>query len=306
MQLNSRLLECFHATMTVGTVTGAAELLNTSQPAVSRSLKQLEDVTRMKLFVRTGNRVAPTHEAQLLYEEVDRSFRGLKRISRAAEEIRNIQQGKIHIACAPAFSQGFLVDTVKVFRKSRPGVQTVVTTRQTPTIAELATSQQCDLGLAAYAIEPEGTEFEIFTDAPEICVLPAGHPLVSKREIEPEDLRGIDFVALGSIDPYSQRLQRVLDDSGVPTTNVLEVQNSLMAGEAVAQGLGATIINPFSAFSFRHRDVVFRRFSVELKFSSNLLRSKFRPSSTLVDEFKKCLFETRDAYLNELDNLLDS
>ena len=304
MQLNSRLLECFHATMTVGTVTGAAELLNTSQPAVSRSLKQLEDVTKMTLFVRTGNRVTPTLEAQLLYEEVDRSFRGLKRISRAAEEIRNLQQGKIHIACAPAFSQSFLVDTVRSFRKSRPSVQAVVSTRQTPTIAELATSQQCDLGLAAYAIEPEGTEFELFTDAAEVCVLPAGHPLSKKDVVEPEDLEGIEFVSLGQIDPYSQRLQRLLDERGVSTTTVMEVQNSLMAGEAVAEGLGVTIINPFSALSFRHRAIVFRRFSAELAFSCNLLRPKFRPVSALTREFMRCLFETRDRYLAELEILL--
>jgi DNA-binding transcriptional LysR family regulator len=292
--------------MTVGTVTGAAELLNTSQPAVSRSLKQLEDVTKMTLFIRKGNRVTPTHEAHLLYEEVDRSFRGLKRIGRVAEEIRSLQQGKIHIACAPAFSQGFLVDAVRTFRRNRPGVQTVVSTRQTPTIAELTTSQQCDLGLAAYAVEPDGTEFEPFTDASEICILPKGHALCSKRVIAPEDLRGVNFVALGSIDPYSQRLQRLLDDSKIQTTIVLEVQNSLMAGEAVAQGLGVTIINPFSAFSFRHRNVVFRRFSVDLKFASNLLRSKFRPDSALVDEFKKSLFDTRDTYLSELETLLDA
>ncbi|WP_298921032.1 LysR substrate-binding domain-containing protein [uncultured Roseobacter sp.] len=304
MQLNSRILECFHATMTVGTVTGAAELLNTSQPAVSRSLKQLEDATRMVLFVRTGNRVTPTREAQLLYEEVDRSFRGLKRIGRAADEIRNMQSGNIHIACAPAFSQGFLVDTVKSFRENRPGVQTIVTTRQTPTISELATSQQCDLGLAAYAIEPEGTEFETFTDAPEICILPAGHHLCEIDVVTPEDLHGVDFVSLGQIDPYSHRLQRLLGDHDVTTSNVMEVQNSLMAGEAVAEGLGVSIINPFSALSFRHRAIVFRRFSVNLAFSSTLLRSKYRPVSALVDEFRKCLFETRDRYLAELEILL--
>ena len=89
-------------------------------------------------------------------------------------KFETLQQGKIHIACAPAFSQGFLVDTVKAFRKSRPGVQTVVTTRMTPTIAELATSQQCDLGLAAYAIEPEGTEFETFTDPRKSAFCPLG------------------------------------------------------------------------------------------------------------------------------------
>ena len=306
MRLNSRLLECFHATMTVGTVTGAAEMLNTSQPAVSRSLKQLEDVTKMTLFVRSGNRVAPTREAILLYEEVDRSFRGIKRIGRAAEEIRNLQQGKIHIACAPAFSQGFLVDTVKSFSESRAGVQTVITTRQSPTISELATSQQCDIGLAAYAIEPEGTDFKTFTDTPEICLIPVGHPLCFKKIITPEDLNNVNFVALGHIDPYYQRLHRILEEQQVTMSTVMEVQNSLMAGEAVAAGLGVAVINPFSALNFKDKSVVFRRFSVDLPFRSTLLRSKFLPDSALLGEFEKCLFETRNKYLDELEILLNN
>ena len=94
VQLNSRLLECFHATMAVGTVTGAAEILNTSQPAVSRSLKQLEDAVKMSLFNRSGNRVIPTQEAYLLFEEVDKSFRSIRRIGRAAEEIQKSAAGK--------------------------------------------------------------------------------------------------------------------------------------------------------------------------------------------------------------------
>ena len=94
--------------MAVGTVTGAAEILNTSQPAVSRSLKQLEDAVKMPLFNRSGNRVVPTQEAFLLYEEVDKSFRGIRRIGRAAEEIRNLRQGRIHIACAPCLFTGLI------------------------------------------------------------------------------------------------------------------------------------------------------------------------------------------------------
>lgn len=306
MQLNSRLLECFHATMTVGTVTGAADVLNTSQPAVSRSLKQLEDAVKMTLFVRSGNRVAPTREANLLFDEVDKSFRSLRRISRAAEEIRNLQQGKIHIACAPAFSQGFLVTAVKTFSASRPGIQTVVSTRQTPTISELTASQQCDIGLAAYAIEPEGTNFKQFSDAGEICLVPAGHPLSEKGEITPEDLRGSNFVALGHNDPYSQRLHRLLDELNVNVPAVIEVHNSLMACEAVAQGIGVTVVNPFSALSFRQQPVVFRRFSVNLPFNSTLIRSKYQPLSELSNEFEKCLFDTRDQYLQELEVLLNS
>ncbi|MDG1530067.1 MAG: LysR substrate-binding domain-containing protein [Paracoccaceae bacterium] len=304
MQLNSRLLECFHATMAVGTVTGAAEILNTSQPAVSRSLKQLEDAVEMTLFKRSGNRVIPTREAVLLYEEVDKSFRSIRRIGRAAEEIKNLQQGKIHIACAPAYSQGFLVSAVKMFNETHPGVQTVVMTRQTPTISELVASRQCDVGLAAYAVEPDGTDYQMFTDAPEICLLPVGHPLCEKAEIAPQDLHGQNFVSLGQNDPYAKRLHSVFEASDVTLNSVIEVHNSIMAAEAVSQGVGATIINPFSALSFRHRDVVFKRFSVDLPFKSTIIRSKFQTSSALGAAFEATLYETRDVYLRELEVLL--
>lgn len=306
MQLNSRLLECFHATMAVGTVTGAAEILNTSQPAVSRSLKQLEDAVKMALFNRSGNRVVPTREAFLLYEEVDKSFRSIRRIGRAAEEIKNLQQGKIHIACAPAYSQGFLVSAVKAFNENHPGVQTVVTTRQTPTIAELVASRQCDIGLAAYAVEPNGTEHTIFTEAPEVCLLPVGHPLCSKHEISPEDINQKSFVSLGQNDPYAKRLQSVFEASDVTPKTVIEVHNSIMAAEAVAQGVGLTIINPFSALSFKHRDVVFRRFTKKLPFTSTKIRSKFQPPNALVSAFETSLVDTRDKYLRDLEALLDA
>lgn len=38
--------------------------------------------------------------------------------------------------------------------------------RQTPTVSELVASRQCDIGLAAYAVGPDGTEYQIFTEAP--------------------------------------------------------------------------------------------------------------------------------------------
>lgn len=305
VQLNSRLLECFHATIAVGTVTGAAEILNTSQPAVSRSLKQLEDAVKMPLFKRSGNRVTPTREAMLLFEEVDKSFRSLRRISRAAEEIRHLQQGKIHIACAPAYAQGFLVSAVKSFNETNPGIQTVISTRQTPTIVELVASQQCDIGLAAYDVEPEGTIYKPFTDAAEICLIPKDHPLTRKKEIHPEDLKGQSFVSLGQNDPYAQRLHRILEQREISPSTVIEVHNSIMAAEAVAQGLGLTIVNPFSALSFKHRDVVFRRFSANLPFKSTLIRSKFEPSNTLINAFEECLISTRDSYLRDLKQPLE-
>ena len=190
------------------------------------------------------------------------------------------------------------------FNDTRPGVQTVVSTRQSPTISEMVASQQCDIGLAAYAVEPGGCEHQVFTDAPEICLLPKDHPLSEKEEVSAKDFKAQKFISLGHKDPYAQRLHGIFETQGIPLNIVLEVHNSIMAAEAVAQGLGVTIINPFSALSFKHRDVVFRRLSFSLPFKSNLIRSKFQPMSALLRVFEDSLFETRDQYLRDLQILL--
>ena len=303
MQLNSRLLECFHATMSVGTITGAADVLNTSQPAVSRSIKQLEDAVGMVLFIRGGNRVTPTNEAKLLFLEVDRSFRSIQKIGQYADEIRNLQQGKIHIAVAPAYSQNFMVSATSAFRLNRAGVHTVMSTRKTTEIADLVAGRQCDVGLAAYGVAPEGTEVLDFTDAPEVCILPAAHPLTQKEVIQLEDLHSQDFIFLSQNDPYAKRLERHLEDRHVNPRPVMEVDNSLIAAEAVSQGLGISIINPFSARDFKGRGVCIRKLETPLPFRSVILVSKFMEQGPLVAELINNLFAERDRCLKEVEEL---
>ena len=55
--MNLTLIEAFGAVMKTGSTTAAAELMHVSQPAISRSLKRLEDTTKLKLFERSGPRL---------------------------------------------------------------------------------------------------------------------------------------------------------------------------------------------------------------------------------------------------------
>src|SRR5690349_18827847 len=73
-QMFIRQLEAFRATMQAGTVSGAAVLLGVSQPAASRLLGRLEKELNLTLFDRTKGRLAPTPEAQILYDQVERTF----------------------------------------------------------------------------------------------------------------------------------------------------------------------------------------------------------------------------------------
>ena len=68
-----RHIEIFHAVMTSGNLTAAAELLHTSQPTVSRELARFEKVIGLRLFERVRGRLHPTVQGLRLFEEVQRS-----------------------------------------------------------------------------------------------------------------------------------------------------------------------------------------------------------------------------------------
>lgn len=105
--VNLRHIEIFHAVMTTGNLTEAAQMLHTSQPTVSRELARFEKVLELKLFERTRGRLHPTVQGLRLFEEVQRSWYGLDRIVSAAESLREFRQGELSIVCLPVFSQSF-------------------------------------------------------------------------------------------------------------------------------------------------------------------------------------------------------
>ena len=72
MRIKYRQLEVFSALMESGSVSGAAELLSLSQPAISIALSNLEEEVGFRLFHRTKGFFAPTPEATLLHIEVEK------------------------------------------------------------------------------------------------------------------------------------------------------------------------------------------------------------------------------------------
>lgn len=297
MRLNIRLVECFQAVITMGTVTAAAELLNTSQSAVSRSIQQFEGAIGMKLFERRLGRLFPTAAALLLHEDVKKAFLGLDHIQRAAANLKSFESGSISVASVPAFSEGLVSRATSSFSRHHTSVSIAIETQISADIAELVSTQRFDLGLCAYDMHPSAVHAEPFAEAEEVCVLPVDHALANRDIIYPKDLHGLRFIFLGGNDPYRFRLDKVFDESGFVRKLVIETRNSASACSLVALGAGVSIVNPFTASEFIDRGLVLRRFSAALPFRATLLRPKFKPTSPLVDLFIKHLHEARDATL---------
>ena len=97
-RITHRHIEVFRAVMTAGSVTGAAQLLYTSQPTVSRELARMEQLLGYALFERVQGRLRATARALLLWDEVRRSWQGLERVIDRAVELGR-PQGQCKPSC---------------------------------------------------------------------------------------------------------------------------------------------------------------------------------------------------------------
>ncbi len=118
MRLNLRQIEAFRAAFQTGSMTAAGDLMGITQPAISRLIRDLEAEIAIRLFDRTGGRITPTPDAVALFREVERSFHGLDRISRAAAELRGRREGALRIAASVAPS--FFAEDRRVARGTGP------------------------------------------------------------------------------------------------------------------------------------------------------------------------------------------
>ena len=289
MRLNHRQLEAFRAIMQTGMVTRAGDLLNVTQPAVSRLLADLEHAVGFQLFVRSKGRLAPTAEARLLYDEVERSFSGLEKIGRFAEGIRNFEQGSLSVAAMPAMALSFLPKVFSRFSASYPRVSFKLLTLSSPAVLETLSTQQVELGFATLETEHAAVTFETLIEAPLCCVLPATHKLAERSCLRVNDLEGENFITLGPELGVRLQIDRMFEEAGVSRRLVVEAQVSATACAFVREGVGLALVDPITASQFLSTGLVARRFEPAIPYRYSLIVPNHRPRSRLVSPFLKIL-----------------
>ena len=303
--VNLRQIEIFHAVMTAGNVTGAAAMLHTSQPTVSRELARFEKVLGLTLFERSRGRLHPTVQGLRLFEEVQRSWYGLDRIVSAAQGLREFRQGELSVVCLPVFSQSFLPALLPPFLAQYPDVSLQIVPQESPLLEEWLSAQRHDLGLTETQHTPPGTERTPLLALNEVCVLPAGHPLARKAVLTPEDFSGENYISLSRTDSYRQLLDGLFSEKGVKRRLAVETHSAASICAMVRAGAGISVVNPFTALDYADSGIAIRRFSVDVPFTVSLVRPLHRPASALVDAFVAHLQSNLHSITRPLEAILN-
>jgi DNA-binding transcriptional LysR family regulator len=255
-EIKIRQIEAFRAVMLCNTVTRAAHSLHISQPAVSRLIADLESRVGFVLFERQQGRLSPTSEAHVLFEEVERAFVGLDRISQAAQQIRAMRRGSLRVAGSPAVALDLLPAVIARFVERHPGIDVNLLAHSATTVVEKVASGQCDLGLIAEPIPHHAVKSERLANAPMRCIVPRGHRLARKASLRPDDLRDQRFISFPQSFDARSAIDRVFVEAGVSRDLVIEAQLSQAIVALVANGAGVALIDPVTAAYARLRVAV--------------------------------------------------
>ncbi len=290
-----REVEIFRTVMQTGSASKAARLLGITQPAVSQSLRRLEDYAEIPLFQRLRGKLYPTQEAAALLNEVNRCFVGLDAIEHRLRSLRQFGVGRIRIACLPGLGIGFLPRVLKQMdlpaRKITVSLQ-IVGSRQ---VRERLIASESDIGLMADEVTLAGLEHSVFARYEGVVALPVDHPLSRKAVIQPRDLARYPFIALNPEDAASQRLDAIFQAHGVRPDIVVETPYTISICEMVRQGLGVGVVNAVTAYDYLGKDVVLRRFSERLEYHCILAM----PSGVPLTSFAQQLLSTMRTSLEE-------
>jgi DNA-binding transcriptional LysR family regulator len=264
-------------------------MLRVSQPAVSRMIGQLERDLGFALFKRAKGRLLPTPEAEIFDGEVEKSFIGIDKLARTAEDIRAKRTGHLRIVGMPALSLGFVPKVLDRFMQTRPRLKVTLEVRSSQKVIEWIAAQQFDLGLAVMPVDHPAIEVEPLDPSEAVCVLPPGHPLAAKQTIVPRDLEGVAFVSLGTEHRVRFEIDQAFEAVGVKRSVQVVAQLSAVVCQLVERGRGAGIVDPFTAADFAERGVVVRPFRPAVFFNTALLYPAHRPRSRLTEDFAALL-----------------
>jgi DNA-binding transcriptional LysR family regulator len=283
--INHRQIEAFRAVMVSGTATGAAVLLHTSQPVVSKLISRLQTSTGLKLFELRKGRLVPTPEARILFRTVERSYVGLEHIDHTIAELRGATAGRIRIGTLPSFGAGVLPKVVNAFLQTRPNVQVAIETVNSSLIRDSVVSGKLDLGITLKAIDTAGVHATPLVATSAVCVMPRGHRLAGKRVVKVQDLQDEALVMPSRDDPMRVSIESLFANHEVAPRIVAETTYAVTICMLALHGVGVALVTPLITPEFVKVGLVAKPFEPRLPIELLLLRPIDASLSRIAEQF---------------------
>jgi DNA-binding transcriptional LysR family regulator len=238
----------------------AAETLAVAQPALSRSVAQLEAALGVDLLNRTRRKVELTTAGKAFLERIEPLLRGLAAVPGDIQALAGGQAGQVRVAFTGLAMATVLPGILREFNRRYPGIR--VELNESPTSAQLESLKTGEIACGFFhpdAAAMPGLSTKLLLQEKNGVLLPAEHPLARAKKLRLRDLGATPFVMFPRAhNPgFYDRVLAAFTQAAVTPRIADEVWPRANAIGLVRAGLGATFMAPSEAKQLPD-EVVFR------------------------------------------------
>lgn len=235
------LYHIFSAVADAESISGAAKELFISQPAVSKSIKKLEDSLGTTLLLRNSRGVTLTHEGTLLYEYIHSAFETIAAGEESLKHINELGIGHLHIGVSSTLCKHVLLPYLKGFLELHPHIQIAIDCQSTLNTVKLLENKEIDIGLIAQLDNNRkisciqiGHLQDIFVASPQYI-----SSLLTREQISEKELLGTSSLILLDKKNITRRyVDKYLNKWNIDSDHAMEVSSMELLIDFVKTGLG--------------------------------------------------------------------
>lgn len=168
----------------------AAQTCYRTQPAISAQVRQLEQELNATLFERLGTKIALTTAGRIFAEYAGNILDLRRRAQDAINELEKIPKGELIIAANEATCIYVLPEVFSLYKNLYPNVQLSVDRSYGARVVEAVLDNLADFGITQLPVQEKKLQVATIHSDEIKLIVPAGHPLSSKKSVVPRDLIG--------------------------------------------------------------------------------------------------------------------
>jgi len=262
-------------------LTEVANVLFTSQPGVSRQIRELEEELGVEIFERNGKRLTGlTDPGKGILPIIDRLLLEAENLRQASEEFSGTTAGTLTVATTHTQARYVLPQVVQAFRSAFPAVRVALQQSSPEHIAEWVLSGKADIGIATEGL----SQFDDLISFPcytwnHVVVVPEGHALLKHDKIGLEELASYPLITYDVGFTGRSHIDAAFKGAGLDTDIVLTAMDSDVIQKYVALGLGVGIVASMASEDGREKGL--RTIDATHMFAPNVTRLAVRRGAYL-------------------------
>lgn len=239
-----RQLRHFVAVSECGTYSAASDMLNLTQPALTRSIQTLEEQLQASLFTRQPRGVTLTDAGAALLRHARLMLHQATAAEEDVEAITGGTAGQLNIGLAPMFATAVIDKVLIALNQQFPSLRFKVTTALLGDIMADVLDATLDVALSNIPSGPmpTGISHEILFETRSSVYVGAGHPLAHKQSVSTDDLRNVSWAIVRQLQTIDVLADLLFTDTNVQVPPTIETNSLSLLRTVLLSGQFASVL----------------------------------------------------------------